>query len=154
MKRIESKDFVKDIEVLGGVEIDRIYFEQLYNRQILNKKRWYYSLNINFINQKIDSLIDSKKTKEVIESCIWKTDEFGNANKDLLKIDSEVATDNDKGEFLSILNTGVAPSTMKSKYAENYRYFQKKIDEFLHGYPSYFSYLPARILNNCILLLL
>ena len=38
------------------------------------------------------------------------------------------------------------------KYAENYRYFQKKIDEFLHSYPSYFSYLPARILNNCILL--
>lgn len=95
---------------------------------------------------------NSKKIKELIESCIWKTDEFGNANKDLLKIDSEVATDNDKDEFLSILNTGMAPSSMKSKYAENYRYFQKKIDEFLHSYPGYFSYLPARILNNCILL--
>lgn len=95
---------------------------------------------------------NSKKIKELIESCIWKTDEFGNANKDLLKIDSEVATDNEKDEFLSILNTGTAPSSMKSKYAENYRYFQKKIDEFLHNYPSYFSYLPARILNNCILL--
>lgn len=95
---------------------------------------------------------NSKKIKELIESCIWKTDEFGNANKDLLKIDSEVATDNDKDEFLSILNTGTAPLSMKSKYAENYRYFQKKIDEFLHNYPSYFSYLPARILNNCILL--
>ena len=95
---------------------------------------------------------NSKKTKELIESCIWKTDEFGNANKDLLKIDSEVATDNDKDEFLSILNTGAAPSSMRSKYAENYRYFQKKIDEFLHSYPGYFSYLPARILNNCILL--
>ena len=95
---------------------------------------------------------NSKKIKEMIESCIWKTDEFGNANKNLLKIDSEVATDNDKEEFLSILNTGTAPASMKSKYAENYRFFQKKIDEFLHGYPSYFSYLPARILNNCILL--
>lgn len=95
---------------------------------------------------------NSKKTKELIESCIWKTDEFGNANKELLKIDSEVATDNDKDEFLSILNTGKAPLTMKSKYAENYRYFQRKIDEFLHIYPGYFSYLPARILNNCILL--
>ena len=95
---------------------------------------------------------NSKKTKELIESCIWKTDEFGNADKELLKIDSEVATDNDKEEFLSILNTGKAPLTMKSKYAENYRYFQKKIDEFLHIYPGYFSYLPARILNNCILL--
>lgn len=95
---------------------------------------------------------NSKKIKELIESCIWKTDEFGNANKNLLKIDSEVATDKDKDEFLSILNTGSAPNTMKSKYAKNYRYFQKKIDEFLHSYPSYFSYLPARILNNCILL--
>lgn len=95
---------------------------------------------------------NSKKIKELIESCIWKTDEFGNADKDLLKIDSEVATDNDKDEFLTILNTGTAPSSMKSKYAENYRYFQKKIDEFLHSYPGYFSYLPARILNNCILL--
>ena len=95
---------------------------------------------------------NSKKIKELIESCIWKTDEFGNANKDLLKIDSEVATDNDKNEFLSILNTGIAPSSMKSKYAENYRYFQNKIDQFLHSYPGYFSYLPARILNNCILL--
>lgn len=95
---------------------------------------------------------NSKKIKDLIESCIWKTDEFGNANKDLLKIDSEVATDNDKYEFLSILNTGIAPLPMKSKYAENYRYFQKKIDEFLHNYPGYFSYLPARILNNCILL--
>lgn len=95
---------------------------------------------------------NSKRTREMIESCVWKTDEFGYADKTLLKIDSEVATDNDKDEFLSILNTGVALSSMKSKYAENYRFFQKKIDEFLHGYPSFFSYLPARILNNCILL--
>ena len=107
------------------------------------------AFHISFGNMQDEN---SKKTKEVIESCIWKTDEFGNANKNLLKIDSEVATDNDKGEFLSILNTGTAPSNMKSKYAENYRYFQKKIDEFLHEYPSFFSYLPARVLNNCILL--
>ena len=41
---------------------------------------------------------------------------------------------------------------MKSKYAVNYRFFQKQINEFLQKYPSYFSYLPTRILNNCILL--
>lgn len=93
---------------------------------------------------------NSKRTREMIESCVWKTDEFGHADKTKLKIDSEVATDKD--EFLSILNSGVATSDMKSKYAGNYRFFQKKIDEFLHGYPSFFSYFPARILNNCILL--
>ena len=95
---------------------------------------------------------NSKRTREMIESCVWKTDEFGHADKTKLKIDSEVATDKDKDEFLSILNSGVATSEMKSKYAGNYRFFQKKIDEFLHGYPSFFSYFPARILNNCILL--
>lgn len=94
---------------------------------------------------------NSKKMRENIEKCIWKTDEFGNPNKNALKINSEVATDNEKDEFLRILNTGDA-TDMKSRYAENYRFFQIQIDEFLNSYPSYFSYLPARILNNCILL--
>lgn len=94
---------------------------------------------------------NSKKMRENIEKCIWKTDEFGNPNKSALKINSEVATDNDKEEFLKILNTGDA-TNMKSRYAENYMFFQKQIDGFLNNYPSYFSYLPARILNNCILL--
>ena len=73
---------------------------------------------------------NSKKIKELIESCIWKTDEFGNADKDLLKIDSEVATDNDKEEFLDILRTGLAPEKLKSKYAVNFRFFVNKIKEF------------------------
>lgn len=94
---------------------------------------------------------NSKKMRENIEKCIWKTDEFGNPNKSALKINSEVATDNDKEEFLKILNTGDA-TNMKSRYSENYKFFQKQIDGFLSNYPSYFSYLPARILNNCILL--
>lgn len=94
---------------------------------------------------------NSKKMRENIEKCIWKTDEFGNPNKSALKINSEVATDNDKEEFLKILNTGDA-TNMKSRYAENYKFFQKQIDGFLNNYPSYFAYLPARILNNCILL--
>ncbi len=94
---------------------------------------------------------NSKKMRENIEKCIWKTDEFGNPNKSALKINSEVATDNDKEEFLKILNTGDA-TNMKSRYAENYKFFQKQIDGFLNNYPSYFAYLPARMLNNCILL--
>lgn len=94
----------------------------------------------------------SVKTRELIEKCIWKTDEFGNPQKSFLKIDSEVATDKDKEEFLSILRTGVVDNKQKSSYAQNYRFFQSKINEFLHAYPSYFSYLPVRILNNCILL--
>lgn len=95
---------------------------------------------------------NSRTTRENIEKCIWKTDEFGNPDNAALKIDSEVATDNDKDEFLDILKTGIAGKELKSNYATNYRFFQSKIDEFLSSFPSYFSYLPTRILNNCILL--
>lgn len=95
---------------------------------------------------------NSKTTRSNIEKCIWKTDEFGKPNLAALKINSEVATDNEKEEFLSILKTGIAAKERKSTYAVNYRFFQEKIDWFLQTYPGYFSYLPTRILNNCILL--
>ena len=94
----------------------------------------------------------SVKTRQLISQCIWKTDEFGDPDMTALKIDSEVATDNDKDEFLNILKTGNAPDSYKSMYANNYRFFQQKIQDFLNEYPSWFSYLPIRLLNNCILL--
>ena len=95
---------------------------------------------------------NSIQTREAIGKCIWKTDEFGNPDKKTLKINSEVATDNDKDEFLSILRTGITSDKQKSRYAENFRFFQQKIQDFLNKFPTYFSYLPIRILNNCILL--
>jgi uncharacterized protein with ParB-like and HNH nuclease domain len=95
---------------------------------------------------------NSKNTRERIAQCLWKTNEFGEADLNKLKIDSEVATDNDKDEFLEILRTGIVNKNQKSNYAKNYIFFQQKIDEFLSQFPSYFAYLPARILQNCILL--
>ena len=53
---------------------------------------------------------------------------------------------------LKILKEGNAAKEQKSNYAENYRFFQATIERFLNEYPSFFSYLPTRILNNCILL--
>ena len=91
-------------------------------------------------------------TRENLALCIWKTNEFRKPVMDRLKIDLEVATDNDKDEFLQILKTGVASNGMKSNYAVNYRFFQEKINTFLSEYPGYFSYFPTRLLNNCILL--
>ena len=46
---------------------------------------------------------NSKRTRERIEQCLWKTDEFDKPNRNELKISSDVATDNDKSEFLEIL---------------------------------------------------
>lgn len=92
------------------------------------------------------------KTKEIIASCIWKVDEFDNPDLNSLKIDSEVSTDDDKEEFIAILKNGEATKEMKSKYADTYRFFEEKIQEFLNEYPSYFAFLPNRVLKNCILL--
>ena len=64
------------------------------------------------------------KTSEDISTCIWKTNEFGQPDKNRLKIDSEVSTDDDKEEFLSILKTGIVDGSQKSKYARTYRFFQ------------------------------
>lgn len=69
-----------------------------------------------------------------------------------LKIDFEVATDSDKGEFLEILKKGHIEKNQKSKYAINFRVFQNKIEEFVNLFPMYSAIFPIRILNNCILL--
>lgn len=94
----------------------------------------------------------SVKTREAIEGCVWKTDEFGDPDMSRLKIDSEVASDGDKGEFLEILRTGTVEDSWKSAYANNFKYFQKKISELVNGWPTYIGYLATRILNNVILL--
>ena len=98
--------------------------------------RAFYSF---FGNMKDENSI---KTAEAIGRCIWKTDEFGTANKDKLKIDSEVSTDDDKEQFLDILKTGKVDASQKRKYAQNYRFFVEKIDDFLKQFPTYFAYLP------------
>lgn len=94
----------------------------------------------------------SLKTSKLIEQCIWKTDEFGDPDKSALKINSEVATDEQKDEFLNILRDGITEDGWKSNYAMNYRFFQSKIATFLNNYPDWFSYFPIRIMNNCVLL--
>ena len=95
---------------------------------------------------------NSISIRNAIAKCIWKTDEFGNLIDDELKIDSQVSTDDDKEEFLSILRYGEVGKTYKSRYSNVFRFFQTKIDEFIGRYPAYCAYLPARIMNNCILL--
>ena len=94
----------------------------------------------------------SIETSKDIAKCIWRTDEIGKPDMNELKIDSDVATDKDKDEFLEILKTGIVQVGQKSRYATNYRFFQNCIDDFLSKYPTYFAYLPIRIMNNCILL--
>ena len=103
---------------------------------------------------KFENMKDRKsvKMREDIACCVWKTDEFGEPDMDRLKIDSEVASDNDKDEFLSILRTGVVEDGWKSSYAKNFTFFQKKVADLTNEWPTYIALLATRIIRNVILL--
>lgn len=94
----------------------------------------------------------SVKTSKMIAQCLWKTDEYGDPDETALKINSEVISEKEKDEFLQILKTGEADSSVDSNYKNNYLFFQQKILDFLQRYPDYFSLFPVRIMNNSILL--
>lgn len=104
--------------------------------------------------ERFGSMNDPKSvsTRESLGRCIWKTDEFGNPDKDRLKIDSRVVSDEERGEFLEILRNGHRRPEMRSRYAKNYGFFENAIDDFLNEFPGYFPYLPIRIMSNCIVL--
>ena len=102
-----------------------------------------------FKNRKDDDGINIRKN---IEKCIWKYDEFENPLKDELKITSEVAGDDDKEEFLSILKNGNAPKEYKSQYAENFRFFENKIQEMQNYNPRNNEFIVNRLLKNCAVL--
>ncbi|KXB81163.1 hypothetical protein HMPREF1862_00888 [Varibaculum cambriense] len=108
--------------------------------------RAYYSRFENMQDPK------SIATRGDIEKCLWKTDEFGSPDKDQLKIDSEVASDGDKKEFLYILETGETTSQNKSRYAQAFNFFAERINKFIDAYPSFTPHLAMRILKNIILL--
>ena len=95
---------------------------------------------------------NSKEVFKNIGKCIWHTSEEGIPDQTSFKIISEVITDGDKAEFQKILSTGKATKGNKSNYAKNYRDFQEWIKDFKDSTADYFSYLPRRILNNCIIL--
>lgn len=92
------------------------------------------------------------ETRKLIARCIWKTDEVGRPVFDRLKIDSEVASDDDTDEFLTILETGKADEKMRSRYADTFRFFSEKIIDFIDKTPMWTYYFPLRILNNVIML--
>jgi uncharacterized protein with ParB-like and HNH nuclease domain len=95
---------------------------------------------------------NSLAIRDLLAKSIWKTTEFGEPKLDQLKIDSEVASEEHKEEFLEILRKGTVQDSWKSPYAVNYRFFQNKINEMVDRYSSYTAYLATRILNNVILL--
>ena len=94
----------------------------------------------------------TKKTREEIAKCLWKTDINDEPKLDELKIQSDVAGEDDKTEFLNILKTGIVEKSYVSNYAKNFRYFKEKIEEFAKMYSIYTATFVQIIMKNCILL--
>ena len=101
-----------------------------------------------FGSMKDERSVDTRKN---IAACVWKTDEFDEPDMDQLKIESEVASDEDREQFLQILKDGKVDNN-SSNYAKNFQFFQSKIAELVNEWPTYTVYLARRILNNVILL--
>ena len=95
---------------------------------------------------------NDNRIRQDIEKCIWHIGRDGEPDKTKIKIKSEVAAEDEIKEFEKIISDGKATKGNKSRYAENYRYFQRKISEFKQETPDNFSDFVRRILYNCILL--
>ena len=95
---------------------------------------------------------NDNRTRPEIEKCIWQIGRDGYPDKTKFKIKSEVAAEEDVKEFEKIIFSGESTKDNKSNYAVNYRFFQKKIEEFKQEQPNNFSDFVRRILYNCILL--
>lgn len=146
-------DHVNDVYFLGPIVM---FKNDLGNLEIIDGQQRLTTLMLllRAFYAKCEYMRDvhTIETGKAIQQCIWISDEFGTPDKNALKINSEVATDEEKEEFKDILINGQAEENAKSKYAVNYRFFQKKIADFINKYPTFFAYMPTRILNNCVLL--
>lgn len=92
------------------------------------------------------------KVRENIEECLWVADDYGNVDRSKSKLETLVATDNDREDFFTIMEKGVIPEGSRSNYALNYKFFLDKIQEFIYVYLTNVPDLPARIMRYCILL--
>lgn len=125
------------LEVIDG--------QQRLTTLILLLRAFYHA----FGNNMRDGISMSVKSR--IGECIWETNMY-QPDKNSRKIDSKVATYKDQNDFISILKEGTASEKSESRYAENYRFFQERINDFKNESPNYFLHLPVRIMENCILL--
>lgn len=119
------------------------------------------ALHIKAFKDKSDK---TKKLVESIESCLWETDDkSGEANYKAIRLQSEVATDEDIAVLNTILqNEYVAPSDpkeleakikqAKTPYEKNYLYFLLESTKFAASLPNQWADLCITLLKSCIVL--
>ena len=93
--------------------------------------------------------LHENNTGNEIAKCIWYTNEDESVDITRPRIESKVITDKDKSKLQQILISGRPERGDKCSYAENYRFFQEKINEFKEQKSSDdLRKLAARVLKN------
>ncbi|MBQ7561320.1 MAG: DUF262 domain-containing protein [Synergistaceae bacterium] len=122
---------------------------------LLMLRAFYFTLSEIETSSNLSLLDDKEIVSDVrknIGKCIWHTNEYGKPYRDQLKIESRVATEETTGELINILCNGVINNDSKSRYAQNYKFYQDKIRDLMNSSDNFnWLDLPNRILNNCVL---
>ena len=111
-------------------------------------------LLLRALYDKFFGMLDEKSTstREMIGKCLWQTDMYDRAQIGQIRLDSEVATDESRDEFKSIVNTGKTVEDCVSNYTRNFLFFKQQVDRTASEQPSYLAPLAARILLSVNLL--
>ncbi len=118
---------------------------------LLLLRAFYYKLekqNEESPDDEVSGLMSS------IEPCIWKINPMTKkvSDKKETHIKTLVATDDDKGVFDLILETGEFGNKSNSYYARNYSYFLEQCDEYAKAHMSGWKGFCLFILSRCIVL--
>lgn len=116
-----------------------------------------FFLMLRAFYKKLDGMAESDEVnglKMQVGPCIWDVNQISKkvGDKKLIHIQSEVATDDEKDIFHSILETGLYETSATDNYSVNYGYFKTACDAFAQDDPLRWNDLCITILNRCIIL--
>ena len=132
--------------------IDIIDGQQRITSLLLLLRAFYYKLEKQNVSDPDDD--DVKGLMQSIEPCIWKVNPMSKkvTDKASTHIKSLVATDDANEEFQIILESGEIPAHSNSSYAENYKTFLEKCNDYAQNALSGWKELCLFILERCIIL--
>lgn len=127
--------------------------QQRITSLLLLLRAFYYKLEVQKENNPNDDEVNGLMSQ--IEPCIWELNPMSRkiTDKSNFHVISKVAIDSDCDILKEILETGKRPdNTDMSNYANNYRLFLDKCDEFAKDSLSGWKELCLFILERCIIL--
>jgi hypothetical protein len=137
----KSENTLNEIEVIDG--------QQRITSLFLLLRAFYSKLEM------MSEDINVRGLKSQIAPCIWDVDEISMIVNDKSKIhlESRVSTAQDNEVLQKILFSGsIENGSAKSKYAENYRFFFDRCEEYARMNPLKWQPLCVAILQSCIVL--